>query len=280
MANNKMTASQIKKMKDIINDPIKWAQAFIRIYDASKKQDTPWIARWYQGEALRDKSLRKVLRQGRRTGKCLPGWVKILDPTTGKLNTVEEIYNNKKCNLVTMNKDYKLEKHKTNIIFKNGIKKVYRIKLESGREIDATDNHPLYSRCGWTEIKKLIPVLLQAMAYSNPSGKQNTFAGQVFPELVMVECKKDKIPLSYVNAFEEPVSVWGNKPKVVTRSIYKLLEYVNCMDDAYELPIIHRVCFATNYMKKEEFKKEELKKGVWVKKFSELTEMCAGWLKE
>ena len=91
MANNKMTASQIKKMKDIINDPIKWAQAFIRIYDASKKQDTPWIARWYQGEALRDKSLRKVLRQGRRTGKCLPGWVKILDPTTGKLNTVEEI---------------------------------------------------------------------------------------------------------------------------------------------------------------------------------------------
>ena len=157
MANNKMTASQIKKMKDIINDPIKWAQAFIRIYDASKKQDTPWIARWYQGEALRDKSLRKVLRQGRRTGKCLPGWVKILDPTTGKLNTVEEIYNNKKCNLVIMNKDYKLEKHKTNIIFKNGIKKVYRIKLESGREIDATDNHLLYSRCGWTEIKKLIP---------------------------------------------------------------------------------------------------------------------------
>lgn len=157
MANNKMTASQIKKMKDIINDPIKWAQAFIRIYDASKKQDTPWIARWYQGEALRDKSLRKVLRQGRRTGKCLPGWVKILDPTTGKLNTVEEIYNNKKCNLVTMNKDYKLENHKTNIIFKNGIKKVYRIKLESGREIDATDNHPLYSRCGWTEVKKLIP---------------------------------------------------------------------------------------------------------------------------
>lgn len=129
-------------------------------------------------------------------------------------------------------------------------------------------------------VEKLIPVLLQAMAYSNPSGKQNTFAGQVFPELVMVECKKDKIPLSYVNAFEEPVSIWGNKPKVVTRSIYKLLEYVNCMDDAYELPIIHRVCFAPNYMKKEEFKKEELKKGVWVKKFSELTEMCAGWLKE
>ena len=33
------------------------------------KKDTPWTARWYQVQMLRDKSLKKVYRCGRRTGK-------------------------------------------------------------------------------------------------------------------------------------------------------------------------------------------------------------------
>ena len=89
-------------------------------------------------------------------------------------------------------------------------------------------------------IGKLIPVLLRAMAYTNPSGKQNTFAGQVLPDLVMVECKAEKIPLSYVNAFEEPVSSWGSQPNLVKNSIQKLADHVDCMDKAYELPVLRR----------------------------------------
>lgn len=50
-------------------DPVKWGQVFVKTYDGAKKCETPWTARWYQAESLRDKSLKKVLRQGRRTGK-------------------------------------------------------------------------------------------------------------------------------------------------------------------------------------------------------------------
>lgn len=64
-----LTATQIERMKKIMVDPVIWAQVFVVTYDGSKKCETPWTARWYQIEMLRDKSLKKVLRQGRRTGK-------------------------------------------------------------------------------------------------------------------------------------------------------------------------------------------------------------------
>lgn len=64
-----LSPAQIEKMKAIMRDPAKWAQVFLRTYDGAKKCETAWTARWYQCEALRDSSLKKVLRQGRRTGK-------------------------------------------------------------------------------------------------------------------------------------------------------------------------------------------------------------------
>ena len=123
-------------------------------------------------------------------------------------------------------------------------------------------------------IEKLIPVLLQSIAFTNPSGKQNTFAGQILPDLIMVECKTQKIPLSYVNAFETPVSAWGNQPNLVKNSIKKLVEHIDCMDFTYELPILHRAFFTPRY--KEDHPKEcEI-----FEQFSSLTQACGQWFKE
>ena len=123
-------------------------------------------------------------------------------------------------------------------------------------------------------IEKLIPALIKTMAFSNPSGKQNTFAGQVLPEMVMVECKKDKVPLSYVNAFEEPVKAWGSQPNLVKNSIKKFTEHVDCMDAAYELPVLHRGFFTPRFTDQKPARCDEYKQ------FSALTGACADWLKE
>lgn len=64
-----LSQAQIEKLRAITADPVKWAQVFVKTYDSVKKQETPWTARWYQAEALQDKSKKRVLRQGRRTGK-------------------------------------------------------------------------------------------------------------------------------------------------------------------------------------------------------------------
>ena len=72
-------------------------------------------------------------------------------------------------------------------------------------------------------VKAAVPALLRAMAFTSPSGKQNTFAGHSLPSAVLVECKTEPIPVSYANAFVSPATVSKGRD-LVTDSIEKLME--------------------------------------------------------
>lgn len=152
-----ISRAEVKKLQEIMNDPIKWAQAFLRTFNPKTKKIEPWTARWYQVEMLRDKHTRKVYRCGRRIGKCLPGHVRIYDPNTGERVPVEELYKKGKAHIVTMTEDYKLSPHFTNEILDNGIKEVFRVTTKTGRHIDATGNHPFFTAKGWVAIDNLKP---------------------------------------------------------------------------------------------------------------------------
>lgn len=152
-----ISKAEAKKLQQIIDDPIKWAQAFLRTFNPKTKKIEPWTARWYQVEMLRDKHTRKVYRCGRRIGKCLPGHVRIYDPNTGERVRVDELYKRGKAHIVTMTEDYKLSSHFTNEILDNGIKEVFRITTKTGRHIDATGNHPFFTAKGWVAIDNLKP---------------------------------------------------------------------------------------------------------------------------
>ena len=54
-------------------------------------------------------------------------------------------------------------------------------------------------------IRTAIPALIRTMALTNPSGKQNSFAGNVLPSAILIECKEEKVPVSMVNAFVRPI---------------------------------------------------------------------------
>lgn len=133
-----------QQILNIIGDEIKWA-----------KVELGWKARWYQEKILRESTNRTVLRCGRRVGKCLPGWVRVLDPDTGDRVPVEDLYRRGQATVVTMTEDYKLKRTTTSIVHDNGVKEVFRVTLASGRIIDATGNHPLYTISGWKEIDNL-----------------------------------------------------------------------------------------------------------------------------
>ena len=152
-----ISRAEVKKLQEIMNDPIKWAQAFLRTFNPKTKKIEPWTARWYQVEMLRDKHTRKVYRCGRRIGKCLPGHVRIYDPNTGERVRVDELYKRGKAHIVTMTEDYKLSPHFTNEILDNGIKEVFRVTTKTGRHMDATGNHPLFTAKGWVAIDNLKP---------------------------------------------------------------------------------------------------------------------------
>ncbi len=119
--------------------------------------------------------------------------------------------------------------------------------------------------------RELIRALMRVMAYTNPYGKQNAFAGQVLPALILVECKEEKIPLSYVNAYEEPVPTYGQQPRIVENSIGKLFDEIEIMDAVYGLKVEHRVWMAPRTT-------HELKAGARAGTFDELCEAVGSWL--
>lgn len=69
MSAKQLSVVEARKLKEIMADPVKWAQVFVTTFDNVKKTYGPWVARWYQVEMLRDQSVKKVARCGRRTGK-------------------------------------------------------------------------------------------------------------------------------------------------------------------------------------------------------------------
>ncbi len=120
-------------------------------------------------------------------------------------------------------------------------------------------------------IRKIIPSLLRAMAFSNPSGKQNTFAGHVMPDLFMIECCESNVPMSYVNAFETPVPAWGRNPEIVKNSVERLAEYADCMDSAYSIPLTGRGWFAPRFPEIHPANCETFDK------FQDLIDACGKW---
>lgn len=81
-----MSPVERKAFMEIVNDPIKWAQAFLRSFNPATKKVEPWIARWYQVEMMRDQSVKKVYRCGRRIGKTETMVVEMLHQAFSKRN--------------------------------------------------------------------------------------------------------------------------------------------------------------------------------------------------
>ncbi len=91
-------------------------------------------------------------------------------------------------------------------------------------------------------VRKAIPALLRTMALTNPSGKQNSFAGHVLPSAMLVDCKTDKIPVSLVNAFVKP-AVADPSGDLVQSSIESLVKQSDEIDQAFGLPVEKKLWF-------------------------------------
>lgn len=81
---------------------------------------------------------------------------------------------------------------------------------------------------------KAVTALLEAAAFAQPSGKQNSFAAQNLPDFVFVEVSEKNVPVSYANAFLKPVSKFdGVKSSLIENSINRLNDCVQNIQKAY-----------------------------------------------
>jgi DNA polymerase III subunit alpha len=92
--------------------------------------------------------------------KCVPGDTEILDPTTGRLVRIEDVYHGRAalggvltCDVGSL----KLGRGTVAQVMDNGIRPVFCLRTESGREIEATDNHPFLTFDGWRPLGELEP---------------------------------------------------------------------------------------------------------------------------
>lgn len=134
-------------MIEIFTDPAKWA--------AHHLGESP---RWYQEEILRHPHHRKVLRCGRRIGKCIEENQRVLNPVTGEYLSVKELYEYRQefsPDLITLNDKYQLERSQAFFIEDNGVKETFLVRTKYGAEVVLTGNHPVLTLDGWIEVDSL-----------------------------------------------------------------------------------------------------------------------------
>jgi CRISPR system Cascade subunit CasC len=90
------------------------------------------------------------------------------------------------------------------------------------------------------KVRHAVAVMVQAAALATPTGKQNSFAAHSVPELVLVEVSKRKQPISYANAFLEPVQ--GDD--LMLESVRALGQYCGSIAAAYAPPDTQRFMLA------------------------------------
>jgi CRISPR system Cascade subunit CasC len=82
--------------------------------------------------------------------------------------------------------------------------------------------------------EKAVLALVEAAAFAQPSGKQNTFAAYNLPDLLLVEVSQKNLPVSYANAFIKPARASGER-SVMDDSAAKLADYMKRVSDGFNL---------------------------------------------
>lgn len=142
---NRPFTHEEEEMLRIMTDPVEWVT-----YHSNQEP------RWYQKQILRHPHHRRVLRCGRRIGKCIAGDQRILDPDTGMYTEIRDLYANTQTSRVpTLGGTYKQEEQQAVQITANGDKDTYRITTDKGASVVLTGNHPVLTIDGWKEVDLL-----------------------------------------------------------------------------------------------------------------------------
>lgn len=96
-------------------------------------------------------------------GKCLAGDVKVFDHSTQRMRTIKEMFASGSKPVVDalqdegFNGSSSLVQAQVDEIVENGLKEVWDLTLESGKEIGGTSNHGFFTLEGWRELGDLKP---------------------------------------------------------------------------------------------------------------------------
>ncbi|MCA9964470.1 MAG: replicative DNA helicase [Anaerolineales bacterium] len=88
-------------------------------------------------------------------GKCVTADTRLLHPHTGELIAIETLVKRQHAALLTLGADYKLRPSNASHFVDSGIKPVFRVRTQLGREIKTTLSHPFLTVTGWKPLFEL-----------------------------------------------------------------------------------------------------------------------------
>jgi CRISPR system Cascade subunit CasC len=86
-----------------------------------------------------------------------------------------------------------------------------------------------------TEVaRRAVLALVEAAVFSQPTGKQNSFAAQNLPDMILLEVSPKNVPVSYANAFLKPVFPKSDK-NLMDASVNALSAYLGKVSGTFNL---------------------------------------------
>ncbi|MBA3279503.1 MAG: replicative DNA helicase [Geodermatophilaceae bacterium] len=123
----------------------------------AKELDVPVIAVCQLNRGPEQRQDKKPMLSDLRESGCLPASTRILRADTGAEVTIGSLFASGERDIPVWSLDDRLRLVPKAMAhaFSSGIKEVFRLRLTSGREIEATANHPFLTMDGWIPLREL-----------------------------------------------------------------------------------------------------------------------------